>query len=81
MAARGAGGREHAGGRGPAGDGAEVAAVLAEARLDAIDRLAGLASEVGARHVLVAGDVFDADTLAPKTIRQALARIGRAAEG
>jgi len=56
----------------------DVAAVLAEARLGAIDRLTGLASEVGARHVLVAGDVFDADTLAPKTIRQALARIGRA---
>lgn len=55
----------------------DVAAALAEARLEAIDRLAALAVEVGARHVLVAGDVFDSDALSPKTVQKALARAGR----
>jgi DNA repair exonuclease SbcCD nuclease subunit len=56
---------------------ADVAAALADARLDAIDRLAEAATAAGARHVLVAGDVFDSLTLSPKTVRQALARIAR----
>ena len=55
----------------------DVAAALAGARLDAIDRLAALAGEAGARHVLVAGDVFDSEALSPKTVQKALARVGR----
>ena len=55
----------------------EVAGALAEARLAAIDRLAAAAITGAARHVLVAGDAFDNDTLSPKAVRQALARIGR----
>ena len=55
----------------------DVAAALTETRLDAIDRLAALAGRAGARHVLVAGDVFDTDVPAAKTMRQAMARIGR----
>ena len=37
----------------------EVRTLLQEARLEAIDTLAAAAREVGAQHVLVAGDVFD----------------------
>jgi len=55
----------------------EVAIALTEARLGAIDRLADQAERSGARHVLVAGDIFETETLSPKTIRQALARMGR----
>ena len=55
----------------------DVAVALAEARLAAIDRLADAASAAGARHVLVAGDAFDSQTLSAKTVRQALARLGR----
>ena len=60
-----------------AGMPADVAAALGEARLSAIDRLATVAVGAGARYVLVAGDVFDAETLAPKTLRQALSRMAR----
>ncbi len=60
-----------------AGFPADVAAALREARISAIDRIAEAAVRAGARHVLVAGDVFDAETLAPKTIRQAIARMAR----
>lgn len=59
---------------------ADVAAALREARLSAIDRLAEVARAGGARHILVAGDVFDAETLAPKTVRQAVARMDTHAE-
>ncbi len=59
---------------------ADVAAALREARLSAIDRLAEVARAGGARHILVAGDVFDAETLAPKTVRQAVARMETHAE-
>ena len=55
----------------------DVAAALTEARLSAIDRLASAADAAGARHVLVAGDVFDSEALAPKTVRQALARLSQ----
>ena len=60
-----------------AGFPADVAAALREARLSAIDRIAEAAVRVGARHVLVAGDIFDAETLAPKTVAQAMARMAR----
>ena len=55
----------------------DLAVSLTEARLAAIDRLAESATTAGARHVLVAGDVFDSDALSAKTVRQALARFGR----
>ncbi len=60
-----------------AGFPADVAAALREARISAIDRIAEAAVRAGARHVLVAGDVFDAETLAPKTVAQAVARMAR----
>ena len=55
----------------------DVAAALTEARLAAIDRLADDAGTAQARHVLVAGDVFDSQALAPKTVRQAIARMAQ----
>ncbi len=58
----------------------DVAAALTDARLAAIDRLADVAHAAGARHVLVAGDVFDSEAPAPKTVRQALARMTRHGE-
>lgn len=64
-------------GRAFAGFPADVAAALREARISAIDRIAEAAVRAGARHVLVAGDVFDAETLAPKTVAQAIARMAR----
>ena len=60
-----------------AGFPADVAAALRDARISAIDRIAEAAVRAGARHVLVAGDVFDAETLAPKTVAQAVARMAR----
>jgi DNA repair exonuclease SbcCD nuclease subunit len=48
----------------------EDAAVLSEARLTAIERLARLATDEGCDAVLVAGDVFDMQTVADKTIRR-----------
>lgn len=56
---------------------AHLAGRLQEARLDAIDRIAAAASAHGARHVLVAGDVYDAPDLAERTLRQALTRMGQ----
>ena len=46
------------------------AAALAEARFAAVERLARLASAEGADAVLVAGDVFDAQTVSARTIRR-----------
>ena len=43
------------------------------ARRDAVAGLGALASETGAEFVVVAGDVFDANQLAPKVISQSLA--------
>ena len=60
-----------------AGFPADVAAALREARISAIDRIAEAAVQAGACHVLVAGDIFDAETLAPKSVRQAVARMAR----
>lgn len=46
------------------------AAALSEARFTVVERLANIATERGADAVLVAGDVFDAQTVADKTIRR-----------
>ncbi|CAN5330794.1 DNA repair exonuclease [soil metagenome] len=46
------------------------AAALFEARFAAVERLAAIAAERGVDAVLVAGDVFDAQTVADKTIRR-----------
>jgi DNA repair exonuclease SbcCD nuclease subunit len=54
---------------------AEVAAVLAEARFEVIEKLAAIGRAEGIKHVLVAGDVFDAEMLAPKSIAQAVGRM------
>lgn len=46
------------------------AAALFEARFKAVERLAAVACERGVDAVVVAGDVFDAQTVADKTIRR-----------
>lgn len=40
----------------------DAAPLLQQARLDCIERIAGVARSAGARHVIVAGDVFDSRT-------------------
>ncbi len=49
---------------------AEDAAALAEARIATVERLARRAAERGADAVLVAGDVFDAQAISPRTMRR-----------
>ena len=56
---------------------ADVRSALGDARFDAIDSLGNAAAEHGARHVLVAGDVFDTEGPDDRTIVQALSRMGR----
>ncbi len=56
---------------------AQTANSLEEARLDAIDRIAGVGLSGGASHILVAGDIFDSPHLALKTLRQTLERMRR----
>jgi len=51
------------------------AAALFEARFAVVDRLAGIATDLCVDAVLVAGDVFDAQTVADKTIRRVGDRI------
>lgn len=46
------------------------AAFLAEARLDTVERIASLATARGVDAVLVAGDVFDAQTVSDRTLRR-----------
>jgi len=46
------------------------AAALFEARFAVVERLAGIATNRGVDAILVAGDVFDAQTVADKTIRR-----------
>lgn len=53
----------------------ETAALLRAARLEAVGRLAAAAQAATARHVLVAGDVFDHPRPPPKTVGQLLARL------
>ena len=48
----------------------EHAPLLAEARIAAVERLAALATEQGVTAVLVAGDVFDAQTVSDRTVRR-----------
>lgn len=57
-------------GRSYSGFNPEDAAALAEARFSTVETLARLATEHQADAVLVAGDVFDAQTLAPRTLRR-----------
>ena len=56
----------------------EVRGALAEARLDAIDRLGTVATSSGASHVVVAGDVFDNVDPGDRIVMQALSRMERA---
>ncbi len=52
-----------------------LAGELAAARLGIIARLAKIARERGARHILVAGDIFDSELIATIEIRRALAQL------
>lgn len=54
---------------------AERAALLAQARFEAIDRLARAARDRGVVHILVAGDVFDTATPDPQTRRRLFERL------
>ena len=54
---------------------ADKAAILRHARLAVIDRIAETARAANAEHVLVAGDVFDGETLPDKLVQQTLARL------
>ncbi|HEX6143431.1 MAG TPA: metallophosphoesterase [Geminicoccaceae bacterium] len=53
--------------------------VLKQARIDAIQRIAALARQHGAGHVLVAGDVYDAVDVGDLVLRQPLERMRDAA--
>ncbi len=54
---------------------ADKAAILRRARFDVIDRIAAAARSANAAHVLVAGDVFDGETLPDSLVQQTLARL------
>lgn len=56
---------------------AETRAALTEARFDAINTLGRAATEHGAGHVLVAGDVFDTEGPDERTVVQAVTRMER----
>ena len=58
----------------------KTANVLEAARLEAVDSIAAAAVAGGARHVFVAGDVYDSPDLASRTLRQVLERL-RSHEG
>jgi len=51
--------------------------LLREARLDIIGRVATAARTAGARHVLVAGDVYDSRDIPDRDLLQSLERLGR----
>lgn len=55
----------------------DVRSALTEARFDAIDNLGNLAADKGARHVLVAGDVFDTEWPDDRVLVQAISRMQR----
>ena len=57
----------------------DVRVRVRQARADALAKLAALARETGASHILLAGDTFDQTTPTPATIRQAMNAM-RAAE-
>lgn len=54
------------------------APLLEQARFDCIGRIAEVARNAGARHILVAGDVFDNQQPAERTLARALDRLGSA---
>lgn len=56
------------------------AALLAEARFEALDRLAAKARAHGAPRVLIAGDTFDSARPSERTIAQVKERLARAAD-
>ena len=56
----------------------EKRALLSEARMSVIDRIADIANREDILHVLVAGDVFDSPRLPDSIIRQAMHRLGQA---
>lgn len=58
----------------------ETMGVLQNARLNAIDRLGKIAVEEDLRHVLVAGDVYDAENLSTKSLNQPLERMRKYAD-
>lgn len=58
----------------------EVRAALQQARQQSISRLAAVARDHQARHVLIAGDMFDTETPSDRVLRQALAAMGAATE-
>ena len=60
-----------------AGFPADKAPLLREARLEVIGRIAGVARTVGARHVLVAGDVYDSRDVSDRDLLQSLERMRR----
>lgn len=53
----------------------ETAQTLRDERLDMITRLGSLANQNDAPHILVAGDVYDVETPAEKTLRQPIERM------
>ncbi|GBR00482.1 metallophosphatase [Acetobacter oeni] len=55
----------------------ELRAALTEARFDVIDTLGKAATEHSARHILVAGDIFDTEGPEDRTIVQAVSRMER----
>jgi DNA repair exonuclease SbcCD nuclease subunit len=55
---------------------AEHAALLAEARISVVERLAALATDHQVDAVLVAGDVFDKQTVADRTVRRLFNALG-----
>ncbi len=58
----------------------DVRVRLRQARADALPKLAALARDSGAGHILLAGDTFDQMTPAPSVIRQALNAMRTAAD-
>ena len=56
---------------------ADDAAQLAEARIDTVARIAAMAEEHRVDAVLVAGDVFDAQTVSDKTVRRLFNALAR----
>ena len=53
----------------------DVRSALAEARLDVINRIGSVAADNAARHILVAGDVFDNVEPGDRILVQALSRM------
>lgn len=53
----------------------ERESVLKQARLTVIARIADLAKQQGAEHVLVAGDIYDAEAPTPRTLLEPLERM------